>query len=110
MGIETPEASTTASNLPLERMLSALLRYGVWLASLVIGAGLILALVRSEGMQVANAGIALLILLPVSRLVLMLVVFLRDRDYRLALATALVLSSIVAGVVVAIRTTSVLGG
>jgi uncharacterized membrane protein len=96
-------------NSRLERMLSGLLGYGARLASVVIGAGLVLASANAKGMRVANAGIGLLILLPVSRLLLMAIVFLRNRDYRLALAAILVLSIILAGIVVGIRTTGALG-
>jgi hypothetical protein len=60
-------------------------------------------------MSLANAGIGLLILLPVSRLFLMLVLFLRNRDYRLAFAAGLVLLIILAGVVVGVRTASIGG-
>jgi uncharacterized membrane protein len=106
---ETSECSTVTENSRLERMLSGLLGYGAWLASVVIGAGLVLASANAKGMRVANAGIGLLILLPVSRLLLMAIVFLRNRDYRLALAAILVLSIILAGIVVGIRITGALG-
>lgn len=112
MWFEMSKRATVTENSRLERMLSGLLGYGVWLAALVIGAGLVIVLAsaNTKGMRIANAGIGLLILLPVSRLLLMLIVFLRDRDYRLALAAALVLSIILAGVVVGIRMAGALGG
>jgi uncharacterized membrane protein len=110
MCLEMSKRSTVTENSRLERMLSGLLGYGAWLASLVIGAGLVLASANPKGMRIANAGIGLLILLPVSRLLLMLIVFLRDRDYRLALAATLVLSIILAGVVVGIRMAGALAG
>jgi uncharacterized membrane protein len=70
----------------LERVLAAVLQYGTWLATAVIAAGL--AMTRT---RIATAGIALLILLPVLRVALMLIVFVRQRDYRLGAVAALVL-------------------
>ena len=64
----------------LERLLASLLYYGTWLASAVIGAGLVVALFggHSLPMRVVTAGILLLIMLPVVRVTLMLIVFVRD--------------------------------
>lgn len=87
----------------MERLLARLLTVGTWLASCVILAGLGMAFWTPRGMSIANAGIGLLILLPVSRLFLMLFVFLRGRDYRLAAASGLVLLTILAGVIVGVR-------
>jgi uncharacterized membrane protein len=82
----------------LERRLAQILSYGTWLASGVIAAGLTLAATAwpgigrfSGGMPLVTAGIALFILLPVVRVALMLVFFLRDRDYVFSAAAALVL-------------------
>jgi len=94
--------------LPLERWLAGL-RSGTWVASIVIAIGLILTSVGPTGMHVAEAGIGMLILLPVARVILMLLAFLRARDYRLALAAGLVLSIIAAGIVVGIRTAGARG-
>ena len=80
----------------LETLLASTLRYGTWLATAIIAVGLALALAplhaSAAGLPIAKAGIALFILLPVARLVLMLLVFLRQRDYRFAGVTALVLA------------------
>jgi uncharacterized membrane protein len=57
-------------------------------------------------MWLATAGIGLLILLPVMRVLLMLLFFLYRRDYRLALAAVLVLTIILTGVVLGLRTAS----
>ena len=110
MPSKEPTPPVFTESLELERSLAGLLRYGTWLASFVITAGLVLASVSSNGMRVIAAGIGLLILLPVSRVVLMLLAFLRDRDYRLALAAALVLSVILAGVILGSRTAASVGG
>jgi uncharacterized membrane protein len=64
----------------LERLLASLLYYGTWLASAVIAAGLVVALFggHSWTMRIVTAGILLLIMLPVVRVTLMLIVFVRD--------------------------------
>lgn len=90
----------------MERLLGVLLRYGVWLASLAIGIGLVLALTGSmpAGMRIITIGIGLFILLPSLRVLLMLAVFVRERDYRFGLIAALVLAIIVLGLVVGMHT------
>jgi uncharacterized membrane protein len=80
----------------LERLVAALLRYGTWLASAAIGAGLVLA-----NRRIATLGIVLFIVLPMLRVALMLVVFVRERDARLALAAGLVLAIILTSIAVA---------
>ncbi|HEY3456483.1 MAG TPA: DUF1634 domain-containing protein [Bryobacteraceae bacterium] len=90
----------------MERLLAVLLRYGAWLASLAIGIGLVLALTGSmpAGMRIITIGIGLFILLPSLRVLLMLAVFVRERDYRFGLIAALVLAIIVLGLVVGMHT------
>lgn len=85
-----------------EGLLAGLLRYGTWLASAVIGLGLALSLVGLSGAQVVAVGVVLFIALPVLRVLVLLAVFLRDRDYRLAIVAALVLMTIVAGFAIGI--------
>jgi uncharacterized membrane protein len=97
----------------LESVLAKFLRYGTWLASSVIaiGCGLLAMEARSGAprstetvaLRCLTAGIAFLILLPVARVAIMLWFFLRERDYRLAFAAALVLTTIAAGVAVGIH-------
>lgn len=96
----------------LEGMLARLLNYGTWFSSAVTALGLALVLVEGylgtstlggpSGTTIVSAGIALLIMLPVLRLVLMLVVFLRERDYMFGIITAVVLTIIVFGTVLGI--------
>lgn len=91
----------------LERRLGDLLKYGTWLASLIIAAGLLLTqgapylgahpVASAHGMQIVTAGIALFIFLPVLRLMLMLGVFLHQRDYRFSAVTVIVLLIVFAG-------------
>ncbi len=85
---------------PLEQRLAALLAGGTWLASSVIGVGLLLP---SEA-WIVRAGIGLFIALPIARLVLMLLVYLRRGDLRIGLIAALVLAIVLLGVVFGIRT------
>jgi hypothetical protein len=91
----------------LEALLAGLLHYGSWVASGVIALGLALALIdwraaaqlpaNAPGMRVVTAGIALFILLPVLRVILMLIVFVRERDYRFVAISALVLVILLMG-------------
>lgn len=99
--------STEISGHPrLERLLATTLHYGTWLSSGVIALGLALSLLDSHadghrslalvsGVQIVTAGIALLILLPVLRVTIVLIVFVRERDYRFGAIAALVLMIIV---------------
>jgi len=91
----------------LEWLLAGTLHLGTWLASAAIGLGLALALLDSRfsapklailrDMRIATIGIALLILLPVVRVIVMLIVYLRHRDYRLSAIALLVLTIILLG-------------
>jgi len=94
--------------MKMEWLLAGLLRYGTWLASIAIAIGLVLAFTGSltPGMQVVTLGIGLFILLPSSRVLLMLIVFVRERDHRFGLIAALVLAIIALGVVVGMHTPS----
>lgn len=88
----------------LERLLAKVLHRGTWLGASIIAAGLALALAGWQqaplGMtnsRIMTAGIALLILLPVLRVLLMLIVFVRERDRPFSLIAMLVLAIIVSG-------------
>lgn len=83
----------------LELILAATLQYGTWLASVVIAAGLAAFHPR---LPLISAGIALFILLPVLRVVLMTAFFLRNRDYRLGAISTLVLGIILFGFVLGV--------
>jgi uncharacterized membrane protein len=82
----------------LESRLARVLGAGTWIASGVIAIGLALG-----GLRVATAGLVLFILLPVGRLTLMLIAYLRQRDYRLSAITGVVLFFIALGFVVGLR-------
>ena len=91
----------------IESLLARVLNVGTWLASVVIGAGLVLSLFNertpfSTGAQVVTAGIGLLVLLPILRVILMLTIFVKERDYQFAAAAAVVLLTIFAGFAIGI--------
>jgi len=105
--------SAHATKVPrLESLLAALLQQGTWLASVLTVAGLALALLEKSSvlrippalsLRIVTLGIACFILLPVSRVILTLIVFLRRRDYGFAAIAAIVLLIILIGFVVGIR-------
>jgi uncharacterized membrane protein len=94
----------------LERLLARVLYAGTWLASVMIAIGIGLALIDSPAgahgatnasdMRIVTAGIVLFILLPIVRVALMLIAFLRQRDFGLSAVAALVLLFISLGFVV----------
>ncbi len=104
----------------LEELLAALLRNGSWLASAAIGLGFALALIDSRfgtrnlailpNMGIAGLGIVVFILLPVLRVLLMLLVFIREADSRLALTAGLVFAIILLGIVLGFHATSGIAG
>ncbi len=97
----------------LERLLAQVLQYGTWLASATIAVGLVLALIVSRpgahsagflsSTQILETGIVLFILLPVFRVFLMLLVFLKERDYRFSAIAGLVLLILALGFIVGMR-------
>lgn len=101
------------AGMRLEHWLATLLHYGTWIATGTIAVGLALALLAlrthggaqpvhpiTAGMPIMTAGIALFILLPIMRLILMLGVFLHQRDYRFGAIAALVLAIVAVGLLV----------
>ena len=104
----------------LEEWLAALLRDVSWLASAPIGSGFALALIDSRfgtrnlailpNMRIATMGIVLFILLPILRVLLMLLVFIREGDFRLAVTAGFVLAIILLGIVLGFRATPGIAG
>lgn len=101
----------TSNNLERrDQIVAGLLWYGTWFASALIAAGMLLAafepfvdsLASLSEFDAVKAGVAVFILLPVARVVLMLTIFLRERDYAYTVIAALVLAIIAAGVIVEI--------
>ncbi|HEY3901972.1 MAG TPA: DUF1634 domain-containing protein [Chthoniobacter sp.] len=98
----------------LESRLAALLHVGTWLACGLIALGLPLFFILDRKDQhpqfslahladpLMKAGIAVFILLPVLRVIVMLVLFRRQKDYRFAAIAALVLAIILVSVLVGV--------
>jgi uncharacterized membrane protein YraQ (UPF0718 family) len=89
-----------------DNLLAWLLRLGTWTACVLVIGGASASLpalstyplfAAIAGLGLAKAGIAVLILLPVTRVALMLVLFLKDRDYAHMAIAALVLAIIATG-------------
>jgi len=81
----------------LERVIAKLLDRGTWIASGIIALGLALELVGWPGMRIVIGGISIFILLPVLRVIIMLIMFIRERDYRFSIVATLVLVIIALG-------------
>jgi hypothetical protein len=100
--IREPRASAR-----LERLLAALLHYGTWAGACAMAAGIALrwsasAALALFGGAALTAGVCIIILLPVARLMLMLAVYTVERDYRFASIAAFVLLVVIAGCVAGI--------
>ena len=94
---------TTETEGRIDAVLATALAFGTWLISAVIGAGLVLSFFPAWmrcGWQVVMAGIGLFVLLPITRVILMLALFARIREYKFAAVAGLVLTIILASLVV----------
>jgi uncharacterized membrane protein len=103
-----PATGAPAVAVTLERLLAALLQYGTWAASLVMAPGIVLratghGAAMQAGSAALTAGVCIVILLPVARLMLMLAIYLAAREYRFAWISALVLLIVAAGCVAGVR-------
>lgn len=96
----------------MEQLLARALQFGTWLASAVIGVGLALALLDGHfgnhlsgaiSLRIIALGVVMFILLPVLRVLLMLFVFLQEKDYRFVVIAGLVLLILVLGFVIGMR-------
>jgi len=114
VGMKNGELNQVMSGHPLlERLLAMVLQYGTWLASAAIGVGLAIALVDSHSglhnvgflssTRIISLGILLFILLPVFRVFLMLLVFVKERDYRFSVIAGLVLVILIMGFIIGMR-------
>jgi uncharacterized membrane protein len=87
----------------LEVLIGRVLRIGVTISSVFLGAGLAVALARpGAGSVLMNIGIVVLICTPGARVVLSFVEYLLDRDWQFVVLTGVVLLELVAGAVAAI--------
>ncbi len=83
---------------------------------MIIAFGLLLSGIHSQskgdffsdtsGQTIENGGVALVIILPVLRVMVMLFVFLRKKEYLLSAIPALVLSTIIVSLIVGLRSGS----
>jgi uncharacterized membrane protein len=106
-------STTHGGRWTLERRLSIVLRYGTWVACALIAAGLGCALLASHApasdtairlaTQLVTVGIAVLLLLPVLRVMLMAIAFAWERDYLFVGIATLVLAVIGLGLVLGSR-------
>ena len=102
--------STDLAGRPeLDQLLASVLHRGAWLGWSIIALGLTLPTAGWSGAsstiictRIVTAGIALLIVLPVLRVFLMLVVFVRERDFRLGAIAMLVLAIMLLGSVLGV--------
>jgi uncharacterized membrane protein len=100
----------------LERRLATTLQLGTWVSSCIIAVGWVLSAtgeppsLPTAAVAIIRAGIALFILLPALRVLLMVVVFVCERDYRFGAIAALVLAVIVVGAALGVRMAGVVPG
>jgi uncharacterized membrane protein len=97
------DRKTTETEGRIETVLARALTVGTWLISAVISAGLLLSFFPA-GMryawQVVMIGIGLFVLLPITRVILMLALFAGIREYKFAVVAAFVLTIIFASFVI----------
>jgi uncharacterized membrane protein len=100
----------------LERRLATTLQLGTWVGSCFIAVGWVLSAtgvppsLPTAAVAIVRAGIALFIILPVLRVLLMVVVFVCERDYHFGAIAALVLAIIVVGAALGVRIAGVVPG
>jgi hypothetical protein len=99
------DRKTTETEGRIESVLARALALGTWLISAVIGAGLLLSFFSAGipyGSRLVMAGIGLFILLPITRVILMVALFIGIREYRFAGIAAFVLAIIFASFVIGV--------
>jgi len=90
----------------LEVTLSRLLRIGVTISSLALGAGLAIALTLGTGAAstfLLTAGVLLLLATPIARVVVSSVAYARRRDWLFTALTLIVLAQLIASIAAALR-------
>jgi uncharacterized membrane protein len=91
--------------MKLERLIGIVLRAGVIASSACLAAGLLLSLATGGGPVanfLLNAGIVILLATPVARYVVSIVEYVRERDWRFATLTIIVLLELLASAVAAL--------
>ena len=87
-----------------DRALSFTLKFGAYTAFALIAAGLILQLAVPWGSRVAAAGLLVLLVTPVLRIVVACLQFLREHDFKYALVSFGVLAIVVLAYVLGLQT------
>jgi len=89
----------------LEQIIGVVLRAGVVTSSICLAAGLVLAVLNSQGWiagLLLDTGIVVLLLTPVARVVVSIVQYASDRDWAFTLLTAIVLVELLASAAAAL--------
>jgi uncharacterized membrane protein len=87
----------------IERTIGTVLRVGVFVSSVALAAGLILALVGAPGASLLlNLGILTLLVTPVARVLVSIVEYAAARDWTFVTLTAIVLVELLASAVAAL--------
>ena len=86
-----------------DRVLSLTLKFGAYTAFALILAGLMLQLIVLWGAKVAAAGLLVLLVTPVLRIIVACLQFLRERDFRYALVSFGVLAIVVLAYVLGLQ-------
>ena len=90
----------------LELTLGRVLRIGVTISSIALGAGLATAFLEGTGLLarvLLNAGVVLLIATPVARVAMSTIGYARRRDWLFVVLTTIVLAELVASTIAAIH-------
>ncbi|HXA85431.1 MAG TPA: DUF1634 domain-containing protein [Candidatus Dormibacteraeota bacterium] len=87
-----------------DRVLSLTLKFGAYTAFALIVVGLVLQLAVPSGIKVTAAGLLVLLLTPVLRIIVACLQFLRERDFKYALVSFGVLAIVVLAYVLGIQT------
>ena len=87
-----------------DRVLSLTLKLGAYTAFALIGAGILLQWIVSWGGKVAGAGLLVLLVTPMLRIVVACLQFLRERDFKYALVSFGVLAIVVLAYFLGIQT------
>ena len=89
----------------LERSIGVVLRVGVAASSVCLAVGLVLSLLTGEGTianVLLNAGIIILLLTPVARVIVSIIEYIGERDWTFATLTIIVLVELMASAVAAL--------
>src|SRR6266850_1651284 len=104
-GIGASAGKMTSSPSRLEQLIGGVLRAGVTASSICLGAGLVLTLAGSAPViatVLLHTGIVVLLATPVARVLVSIVEYAQQRDWKFTLLTLIVLVELLAGAVAAL--------